>query len=237
MKNLSVRTPASLSLSVDDAIRSRRSVRQFLPTPVDRQLVEQILELSARAPSGHNTQPWRVHAVSGDALATLRDSLCRSFLDDEEAARHAPAFDSYPAEWTEPYLGRRRQVGHDMYGILGIPRGDMEGMRAQAARNFEFFGAPLALIFTAERSMLPGSALDVGMFMQNVMLAARSHALDSCPQAALARFHRIIARDLSLPPDEVVLCGMSLGYADTKADINRLETTREQLAGFVAFHT
>ena len=221
--------------AVDAAIESRRSVRAFLPTPVPRATIERILAVAARAPSGTNTQPWRVTVLSGDAKAALSARIVAAFGDPQERARHTQEYAYYPTEWRPPYLERRRKVGWDLYGLLGIGRGDKSRMHAQHARNFEFFDAPVGLIFSIERVLEQGSWLDFGMFLQSLMVAARARGLDTCPQAAFAPFHRLIADQIGLPATEMVVCGMSLGHADPDAVENRLVTEREPVAGFARF--
>ena len=221
--------------AVDAAIESRRSVRAFLPTPVPRATIERILAVAARAPSGTNTQPWRVTVLSGDAKAALSARIVAAFGDPQERARHTLEYAYYPTEWRPPYLERRRKVGWDLYGLLGIGRGDKSRMHAQHARNFEFFDAPVGLIFSIERVLEQGSWLDFGMFLQSLMVAARARGLDTCPQAAFAPFHRLIADQIGLPATEMVVCGMSLGHADPDAVENRLVTEREPVAGFARF--
>lgn len=228
--------PETRSDAVDSAIGSRRSVRAFLPDGISTADVEQILSVASRAPSGHNTQPWRVHVVSGAARARIVAAMTAAFEDPALDAEQVPEFDSYPAEWISPYIDRRRQVGRDLYGLLGIPRGDQVGMRTQIARNFELFGAPYGLLFTTERIMLPGAALDIGMFMQSVMIAARARGFDTCPQAALAKYHRVIADALPLPPGETLVCGMAIGRADPEALVNQLSTDRMSVSEFTTFH-
>ena len=221
--------------AVDAAIESRRSVRAFLPTPVPRATIERILAVAARAPSGTNTQPWRVTVLSGDAKAALSARIVAAFGDPQERARHTQEYAYYPTEWRPPYLERRRKVGWDLYGLLGIGRGDKSRMHAQHARNFEFFDAPVGLIFSIERVLEQGSWLDFGMFLQSLMVAARARGLDTSPQAAFAPFHRLIADQIGLPATEMVVCGMSLGHADPDAVENRLVTEREPVAGFARF--
>ena len=221
---------------VDRTITSRRSIRQFLPTPLARETVVDLLDVAARAPSGHNTQAWRVHVLTGDALRALTAKLYAAFDDPDVLEKHRPVFDSYPAEWISPYIDRRRQVGKDLYTQLGIERGDAVRMREQLLKNYAFFGAPVGIIFTLPRVMVPGSVLDLGMFMHGVMIAARARGLDTCPQAAFATFHGVIAADLVLEEGEVVICGMSLGHADERAAANRVVTHREPAATFAVFH-
>ena len=222
--------------AVDATIAARRSVRAFLPDPVPHDVVAAILDVAARAPSGVNTQPWKVHVLTGGALAALSRAIVAAFDDPATAREHVPEFNSYPDEWTAPYIDRRRKVGWDLYGLLGIAKGDAARMHTQVRRNYEFFGAPVGLIFVVDRVMMRGGVLDCGMFMQNVMLAAKVRGLDTCPQAAFATFHRVIREELRLPPEQVVICGMSLGHADPHAIENTLRTAREPASAFAVFH-
>ena len=214
-------------------IGGRRSVRAFRSTPVDPDIVERILDVSARAPSGTNMQPWKVWALAGDALAELKSTLL--LAEEDTAATREAEYQYYPSPIYEPYLARRRKVGFDLYGILGIVKGDTERMRRQHARNLMFFDAPVGLIFTIDRGLKIGSWLDYGMFLENVMIAARAHGLETCAQAAFAPFQATIRRSLSLPDDEVVVCGMALGYEDADAPENGLVTTRVPARDFATF--
>lgn len=221
---------------VDAAITSRRSVRAFLDTPVPHAVVRDILHVAARAPSGTNTQPWRVTVLTGDARAQLCRRIGAAFDDPAQRTQHTEEYHYYPIRWESPYIERRRKVGWDLYGLLGIGRGDRERMHAQHGRNYRFFDAPVGLIFTIDRVLERGSWLDYGMFLQNIMVAARSRGLDTCPQAAFTPFHRVIEEFLQLPASEMVVCGMSLGVADPRAIENTLVTERvpvEQFARFI----
>jgi nitroreductase len=224
------------STAVDQAITSRRSVRAFLPTPVPRETLEALLAVAARAPSGTNTQPWRVHVLTGAAKARLSSRIRAAYDDPAERARHSEEYAYYPTQWQSPYIERRRKVGWDLYSLLGIGKADKERMHEQHARNYAFFDAPVGLIFSIERVMQQGSWLDYGMFLQSLMVAARGRGLDTCPQAAFTQFHRIVADELQLPSTEMVVCGMSLGFADPQAVENTLHTEREPVAGFAHFH-
>ena len=221
--------------AVDQAITSRRSIRAYLPTPVPRQTIEEILAVAARAPSGTNTQPWKVYVLTGAARQRLSASICAAHDDPAQRAQHTEEYAYYPTEWRSPYVDRRRKVGWDLYSLLGIGKADKARMHAQHARNYAFFDAPVGLIFTIDRVMQQGSWLDYGMFLQSVMVAARARGLDTCPQAAFTQFHRIISKELNLPPEEMVVCGMALGHADPKAVENTLVTEREPVAGFARF--
>lgn len=212
------------------AITSRRSIRAFLPTPVPREVVEHILDIAARAPSGTNMQPWRGYALAGTKLRALSDALVA-----EAGAKVEAEYRYYPEAFFEPYLSRRRKVGWDLYGLLGIAKGEAEKMQRQHARNFTFFGAPVGLIFTIDRRLEIGSWLDTGMFLGNVMTVARAMDLDTCPQAAFAPHHATIRAMLDIPDNEVVVCGMALGHADPAAPENTLMTERAPAAEFCAF--
>jgi nitroreductase len=220
---------------VDAAITSRRSIRAFLPTPVARADIEAILEVAARAPSGTNTQPWKVYVLSGDIKKDLSARIMAAYLDPVAAKEHTEEYAYYPKVWTSPYIDRRRKVGWDLYSLLSLTRDNKAGMQAQHGRNYTFFDAPVGLIFTMDRVMEQGSWLDYGMFLQNIMVAARARGLDTCPQAAFTQFHKIIAELLQLPDSEQVVCGMSLGYADPSKIENTLVTEREPAAGFAKF--
>ena len=229
------RHPIGDAAVVDHAIATRQSVRAFLPTPVPRQTIEQILQLATRAPSGTNTQPWRAVVLTGAAKQRLSDAILAVYNDSEERKQHNEEYAYYPTKWVDPYLARRRKIGWDLYGLLGIGREDKAKMHAQHGRNYVFFDAPVGIIFTIDRILEQGSWLDFGMFLQNVMVAARARGLDTCPQAAFTQFHRVIARELELPDSQMVVCGMSLGYADMSKIENTLVTEREPVSGFARF--
>lgn len=230
-----LKTNTESTAAVDAAIRTRRSVRAFLPTPVPNSVVEDILQVASRAPSGTNTQPWQVHVLTGEAKQGLSDEIGAAYDDPLERAKHTEEYAYYPTEWRSPYIDRRRKVGWDLYSLLGIGKADKERMHAQHRRNYQFFGAPVGLMFSIERVLQQGSWLDYGMFLQNIMVAARGRGLDTCPQAAFMQFHRIISSHLALPETHMVVCGMSLGWADPDAIENTLVTEREPVKGFVRF--
>jgi nitroreductase len=219
-------------MDVFEALATRRSVRGFRPDPVPRATVEAILTAAARAPSGSNIQPWRVRVTVGEEKARLSAALHAAQAAGAKVERE---YHYYPRNWREPYLGRRRKLGWDLYSLCGIARGDHAAGEAQRARNWDFFGAPVGLMFTLDRDMEQGSWLDAGMFLQSVMLAARGHGLDTCPQAAFCDHHDLVRAHLGIPDDQVLLCGMSLGLADPEEPANRLVTTRVPLGEFVTF--
>lgn len=219
--------------SVEEAITTRRSVRRFLPTPVPRVVVEHVLAVASRAPSGTNMQPWRVYVLTGRAKKALSSAIVDA--DRTRPEQYSAEYQYYPREFPEPYKSRRRKIGWDLYGLLGIQKGDGERMRAQHARNYVFFDAPVGMIFTIDRVLEIGSWLDYGMYLQNVMLAARGLGLHTCPQASFTTYYAIIKDHLSIPESEMVVCGMSLGYADHEAPENQLVTEREPVANFARF--
>lgn len=228
--------PDALRDAVDWAIVTRRSIRAFLPKPVPKEEVDAILGVARAAASGVNTQPWRVHVVTGTAKERLSAAIAKIDDDPELSAKLEEPYDYYPTQWVPPFIDRRRKVGWDLYGLLGIAKGDKDRMHAQHGRNYRFFDAPVGLFFTMNRIMQTGSFLDYGMFLQSVMVAARGRGLDTCPQVAFTKFHQVIASQLGIPDDEVLVCGMSLGYADTSRIENSLVTEREPVDRFTTHH-
>jgi nitroreductase len=219
-------------MDVFEAMATRRSIRGFLPTPIPRATIEAILAAAARAPSGSNIQPWKVRVTMGAEKARLSAALRAAH---DAGAKVQRDYHYYPRQWREPYLARRRKVGWGLYALAGVARGDEAAGHAQRARNFDFFGAPVGLFFTLDRDLEQGSWLDMGMFIQNVMLAARGHGLDTCAQAAFCDHHDIVRAHLGIPDTEALVCGLSLGVADPEEPTNRLETEREPLSAFVTF--
>ncbi|MEJ7929650.1 nitroreductase [Ramlibacter sp. AN1015] len=220
--------------SVDAAITSRFSARAFLPTPVPRATIESILEVASRAPSGTNTQPWRTYVLQGASRDALVQKVCAAhdavYADPTLSAQYREEWDYYPQNWVSPYIDRRRENGWSLYGLLGIARGEKDRMHAQHQRNFRFFDAPVGLIFTIDRILGRGSLMDYGMFLQNIMVAARARGLHTCPQAAWNQFGRIVLPHVGAGEDEMLVCGMSLGWADEAAPVNGFHTPREPLA-------
>lgn len=219
-------------LSLIEAITSRKSIRAYLDKPVADETIHDILALAARSPSGTNIQPWQVIVLKGKALRDFGSALVQKYLSGDLGQAE---YNYYPLSWREPYLARRRKVGWDLYGSLGIARGEKEKMALQQAQNYCFFGAPVGLLFTMDRDLETGSWLDYGMFIQSVMLAARSFGLDTCPQAAFIDYHEFIAAQLEIPVERRLLCGMALGYRDSAAPENNFITERENVNTFTRF--
>jgi nitroreductase len=218
-------------MKVSEALATRKTIRAFRPDPVPREAIERMLTLAARAPSGGNLQPWRVYALLGEA----RDELVRRVAEKrrEHPMGEAPEYHIYPLHLTEPYRTRRFRVGEQMYATMNIPREDKMARLKFFAGNWEFFGAPVGLIFTIDRQMQQGQWADLGMYMQSLMLLAREHGLHTCPQEAWAVWHSTIREYLSVPENEMIFCGMAIGYADETAPVNTLETERATLEEYV----
>jgi nitroreductase len=221
---------ASQVAAVDHAITSRMSARAFTQQKVSPELITEILQVASRAPSGTNTQPWKVYVLQGATRDALVDKVCAAHeamrANPELAKQYTEQYDYYPEKWVSPYIDRRRENGWSLYGLLGIGKADKDRMHEQQQRNFKFFDAPVGLMFTIDPIMGRGSLLDYGMFIQNIMLAARARGLHTCPQAAWNGFHSIILPHIGAGEGEMMVCGMSLGYADESDKVNTLVTPR-----------
>jgi nitroreductase len=223
----------AVGTAVDEAIIGRRAVRGFLPDPVPEDLVRRLLATASRAPSGSNTQPWRVSVVTGETLRELGADLV---AEHDRGTAPRPDYDYYPAQWRSPYLDRRRECGWGLYEAVGVARGDRDAAHRQRARNFTFFGAPVGVFVTVERDMGRGSLLDAGMFVQSLMVAARGHGLGTCPQVAVASWPDIVRRHLGIPGTEMVVCGIGIGWIDPDEPANALRTSRVPVETFATFH-
>jgi nitroreductase len=227
---------ADLATAVDVAITSRMSVRAFTSREVPRHVLEHLLTLASRAPSGTNTQPWKVYVLQGASRTNLVAKVCAAHdalrADPALATQYREEYDYYPDKWVSPYIDRRRENGWGLYGLLGIGKGDKDKMHSQHQRNFRFFDAPVGLMFTLNRVMGRGSLLDYGMFLQSLMVAARAYGLHSCPQAAWNGFARIIKPHIGASADEFLVCGMALGYADLLDPVNTFHTPRIAVSEF-----
>jgi nitroreductase len=225
--------------SVDAAIESRFAVRAFLPKPVPRETIEHILRVASRAPSGTNTQPWKVYVLQGASRDSLVQKACSAhdaiYLNPALAVEYPEEYDYYPPKWVPPYIDRRRENGWGLYGLLGIAKGEKDKMHAQHQRNFRFFDAPVGLMFTVDRILGRGSLLDYGTFLQSIMVAARGQGLHTCPQQAWNVFNKIVLPHVGAGPEEMLVCGMALGYADESDRVNTFHTPRIPVGEFACW--
>ena len=223
-----------MNKDVKNAIISRRSVRKFLSKGINKEIIEDILNVSARAPSGTNIQPWNVHVLTGSA----RDRICKkassAFLDPKIDKKNDRLH--YMDNFRDPYITRRRKVGWDLYELLNIKKGDYEKTKAFHVQNFNFFDAPVGLLFTIEKDLGWMSWLDYGMFLQNICIAARGYGLHTCPQAAWGQINNVLSPLLNIQDNHIIHCGISLGWEDENAEVNKLRTVREDINTFTTFH-
>ncbi len=221
-------------MNVSEAVRSRLSVRAFLDIPVSEEVLRDVLALAARAPSGGNLQPWRLHVLSGAPLtefrAIMRERLARNPAPDPHE------YHVYPENLWEPHRTQRFRVGEMMYALLAIPREDKAARLRWFASNFDFFGAPVGLFCLIDRKMGPPQWSDLGMYLQTVMLLLRERGLSSCPQECWSRYNGEVRAFLQSPGELMLFCGMAIGYADELAAVNRLESERMRLDEFARFY-
>lgn len=222
-----------MPMSVTEALHARISTRAFLPDPLPRELVHEILDAARWSPSGGNLQPWKVIVVAGAAKQAVIDAATSALMADPRG--DDGGLPIYPANLWEPYRSRRFQVGEDMYELLGIPRDDRGARLAHVARNLQFFGAPVGLFFVIDRGMGHGQWSHLGMFMQSVALAAVERGVASCMQEAWAQVRVALGTHFALPDNEMIYCGMALGHADPDAAVNQLRSRREPVEAFATF--
>ncbi len=220
-------------MDVLEAIKSRKSIRAFKRDPIPKETLVELLEICQRAPSGTNTQPWHIYVCTGAARDAIENDVLE--LAKEGKGSKYEDYDYYPVQWKDIHRDRRRGVGWGLYGLLGIQKGDREASAAQGARNFKFFDAPVGMFITTDAYLGRGSWADVGLYIQTIMLAARGFGLHTCPQAAWIQFQEPVFRHLGIPDDQVLVSGMSLGYADDSAIENTLVSDREELANVAKF--
>lgn len=225
--------------AVDQAITGRHSVRAYLDKAVEKHIIQDILNVASRAPSGTNTQPWKVYVLTGVKRQEMIDRVCAAqielFTKPELTDQYQETFPYYPETWISPFIDRRRENGWGLYGLLGIQKGEKEKMAAQQLRNYQIFDAPVVLFFTLNKIMGVGSKMDVSMMIQNVMIAAKARGLDTCPQAAWNPFHSIVMDVLAAPDDEELVCAVVLGYADPDHIVNTFITPREPAENFTVY--
>ena len=223
-------------MNVKEAFTSRRSVRRFLPKTVPIEKINNILECATFAPSGHNIQPCHVYVVQGKKKEAITNSILKS-IKDGSAKSFKQEFDYYPTEWFEPFISRRRAVGCELYKLLNISKDDYEARDKQMQENFHFFGAPVGMFITMDKRLATGTFMDVGMFIQSILVGARGEGLHSCGQVAFTRFHSLIADQLNFKENEMLVCGVSIGYEDTDAPENTLRVEKLKYTDFTTFYS
>lgn len=221
-------------MDVHEALMSRRSVRKFLPRPVPMASLRRILAGAGMAPSGHNIQPWKVYVVTGAVKDRLSAGILQAIANDPPE-QHQPEFDYYPTEWFSPYIERRRATGFGLYDTLGIAREDKAARQAQMNRNYIFFDAPVGMFVGFDRRLATGTYMDIGMFIENILIGARGEGLHTCGQAAFTWFHDVIRRHLPMPDEELLACGIAVGFEDTEAPENSLRVDKLDVDAFTTF--
>ncbi|MAW28729.1 MAG: nitroreductase family protein [Gammaproteobacteria bacterium] len=217
-------------MNVTDAMYARKTIRNFLDTPVSNEVIAELLTKAARAPSGGNVQPWRIYVLNGGAMTRFR-----THVESRASVRETPEYAVYPPSLKEPYRSSRFKVGEDMYGLLGIPRDDKPARFEHLARNYDFFGAPASIFCFVDRIMGPPQWSDLGMFLQSFMLLAQEAGLDTCPQEAWASKPETVSTFVDAPEELMLFCGVAIGHANPEAPVNSLESDREPLSSFATF--
>ena len=219
--------------TVSEAIDTRLTCRAFTNELPNKNIITSIIERAKRAPSGGNLQPWRMWVVSGQPLEEFKKDIAEKIKDNPMG--EGTEYNIYPPNLKEPYESRRREVGRSMYEVLNIPKEDKAGRMKQFMRNFEFFGAPIALFFAIDREMQEGQWSDLGMFIQSIMLLAREEGLHTAPQEAWAIWYKTVNKFLDIPEELMLFCGMGIGFADENDPINTFRSKREEIDDFADF--
>jgi nitroreductase len=223
--------------TIEEALLSRRSCRAFLPVPILRPDIERLLALAARSASNSNCQPWQVHVLTGAAKRRLTAELLRAHDDAGYVRAPEYGYQPRPDQWPEPFRSRRQQFGQALYSdVLGIAGDDAAGRIRHHRRNYDFFGAPVGIILTVSRQPLQSALVDAGLFLQALMLAARGAGLHTCAQASVTDFSPILRENLAIPDDQLIVCGLALGYADQAHRLNHQHTPREPTGSFATFY-
>ena len=217
-------------MNVSDAVFSRSSIRAFNKLkPVPNSLINEILQKSSRSPSGGNLQPWKIYVINNKSMEEFL-AFQKSWLEPE-----APSYEIYPQKLKEPYRTSRYELGEDMYSLLGIPREDKDSRIKQVLKNFEFFGAPAALFCYVDKQMGSPQWSDLGMFLQTFMLLACESGLDTCAQEAWSMKQDSVPKFIKASDEEMLFCGMSIGYKDPDAIINTLSSKRRPIDEWATF--
>ncbi len=222
-------------MNVFEAVDSRISCRWFLDKPVNLKIVRELIVRAQRAASGGNLQSWNVYALAGAPLAELKRQAAAA-IEGKNPREFETEYPIYPDKLWEPYLGRREHHGVQMYGSLGIGRDDHAARLKQHKFNYQFFNAPVGLFICIDRKLGPGQWADLGGYIHALAFLARGYGLDTCPQEAWARLHKVVGAFLQLPPEQMLFCGMAIGYGDRKHKANDFRSPRAGLSEFCKFY-
>jgi nitroreductase len=216
-------------MKVSDAVLARRSIRAFTPQPINNKVIKDLLALAARSPSGGNLQPWKIYVVNNQSMKKFIE------FQDNWNQPETPGYAIYPSGLTEPYRTSRYQLGEAMYELLGIPREDKDARLQQVMRNFKFFGAPAALFCFVDKQMGPPQWSDLGMFLQTFMLLAQEAGIDTCAQEAWAMKNESVSEFVGSGENDILFCGLALGYKDEDAVINQMSSERRPIKQWAKF--
>ena len=216
-------------MKVSDAVLARRSIRAFTSQPINNNVIKNLLALAARSPSGGNLQPWKIYVINNQSMKKFIE------FQDNWDQPETPGYAIYPSGLTEPYRTSRYQLGEAMYELLGIPREDKDARLQQVLRNFEFFGAPAAIFCFVDKQMGPPQWSDLGMFLQTFMLLAQEAGIDTCAQEAWAMKNDSVSEFVGSDKNDILFCGLALGYKDEDAVINQLSSERRPIEQWAKF--
>ena len=220
-------------MTVENALRHRKSCRAFLDSSVDRKLLRTIIKQASRAPSNGNLQPWQLFILTGDPLASLKATTRDAIAQNQPLS--TPEYSVYPKPLKTEFDARRFAIGEDIYRVLGITREDKAARRAQFAKNAIMFNAPVGVFAYIDRSLSYGQWMDLGMFLQSLMLLCEEHGLASCAQGYWTFFHDNVRAATGAPDDWMLACGLAIGFEDTEAPINRVHSARVSIDEFATF--
>jgi nitroreductase len=221
-----------MTAKFNDLLAQRRSVRAFKDDSIDRQTLENICCAARQAPSGANLQPGKFHVLIGTALGGLKDRLAQAVAENTPVDLE---YSYFPERMSDALKARQKTAGFALYEAIGISRRDVAGRRDQFAKNYAFFDAPVGVVVTIDRNMGKGCFMDLGMAIMTFLLATEAEGLGCTCIGAIANYGQIVGTHLDLPDDEMVVCGIALGVADTDAPVNQFKTERDALETFTTF--
>lgn len=216
-------------MNVTDAVMQRKTTRDFLPDPIDNDVIRELLEKASRAPSGGNVQPWKIWVINGDSMAAFRQHMIDAPRTTEME------YDVYPASLWDPYRTYRFELGEQMYASIDVAREDKAGRLQQFARNMDFFGAPASIFCFIDRGMGSPQWSDLGMFLQTFMLLAEEAGYQTCPQEAWSSAHEQVRSFTNAPEELMLFCGVAIGKANPDHPINSLVSERAAVDEFATF--